>query len=137
MLMTPTGLPRRMQAAFETVVLGLLRPGYRILPLRSKHGTRIRLCSLLVHIELADELNLYAERRDLIDAVRRQQAELGDKEATIRRQQQTIERLTADLEESRAGRVAPEETWIEVDAASVRLAGAAPPAAGPGRTSGA
>ena len=43
-------LDSQQEVAFETVVLGMLRPGYRCLELRSRHGTKIELCSLLVHI---------------------------------------------------------------------------------------
>ena len=38
--------------AYETVVLGALRPGYRVLHLRSPLGTRIDGCVLAVHIAI-------------------------------------------------------------------------------------
>lgn len=40
------------ELAFETVVLGVLRQGYRCLELRSLDGSRIELCTLLVHVEV-------------------------------------------------------------------------------------
>ncbi|EOD04763.1 hypothetical protein EMIHUDRAFT_250462, partial [Emiliania huxleyi CCMP1516] len=46
--------------AYEAVVLGALRPGYRSLSLRSRLGTQIRLCSLLGFIGGA---NLHAVKR--------------------------------------------------------------------------
>ena len=41
-------------AAYEAVVLSALRPGYRCLPLRSRAGCRIDMCSLFVHIALSE-----------------------------------------------------------------------------------
>ena len=44
------------ELAYESLPLGLLRPGYRCLRLRDTHtGTRIRLCSLLVHVSVHAE----------------------------------------------------------------------------------
>lgn len=51
--------------AYETVILGTLRPGYRCLALRSRLGTPISLCSLLLHIEAGEESNMWAEARAL------------------------------------------------------------------------
>ncbi|KOO23243.1 phosphoinositide-specific phospholipase c [Chrysochromulina tobinii] len=69
-----------VEVAFATVVLGLLRPGYRSVQLRSRHGTRIRLCSLLVHIELANELSPITSQRDLMLEMRRQQLVISEQE---------------------------------------------------------
>jgi hypothetical protein len=55
--------------AYEAVVLGTLRPGYRCLPLRSRQGTSISLCSLLLHIEAGEEPNMWAEARALRTAL--------------------------------------------------------------------
>lgn len=55
--------------AYEAVVLGALRPGYRCLPLRSRQGTPISLCSLLLHIETGEEPNMWAEARALRSAL--------------------------------------------------------------------
>ena len=42
-------------------MLGVLRPGYRCLQLRSpRFGTRIRMAALFVHVEIADEPSGYA-----------------------------------------------------------------------------
>ena len=43
------------EVAFETAVLGRLRPGYRVLQLRSRLGTRIELCYLFVRISRGEE----------------------------------------------------------------------------------
>ena len=41
--------------AYEAVVLDALRPGYRCLPLRSNRlGTRIDMCSVLVHVSVSE-----------------------------------------------------------------------------------
>lgn len=43
------------EVAYETAVLGRLRPGYRVMQLRSRLGTRVELCYLLVKISLGEE----------------------------------------------------------------------------------
>ena len=44
------------EVAFETVVMGVLRPGYRSIPLRAcESGTKIEQCALLVHVTLGTE----------------------------------------------------------------------------------
>ena len=54
------------ELAYETAVLGALRPGYRSFQMRSiRTGTRIELCSLLVHITLGEEKNLWADAETL------------------------------------------------------------------------
>ena len=54
--------PPLAQVAFETVVLGVLRPGYRCLQMRSaRFGTRIRLTALLVHVQIGDESSDFAQ----------------------------------------------------------------------------
>eukprot|EP00966_Prymnesium_polylepis_P324031 7380144-Prymnesium_polylepis.2 len=54
------------EIAYETVVLGRLRVGYRVLPLRSSvHGTRIELAYLFVCIRIGDEPNLWPTARHL------------------------------------------------------------------------
>mmetsp|Transcript_42418 Transcript_42418/g.124226 ORF Transcript_42418/g.124226 Transcript_42418/m.124226 type:complete len:771 (+) Transcript_42418:1-2313(+) len=47
------------EIAYESVVLGRLRHGYRIFQLRSLLGTRIELCFLLVRIHFGSEANLW------------------------------------------------------------------------------
>ena len=50
--------------AFETVVLGRLRFGYRVFQLRNLLGTRIELCYLFVRISFHyKEPNVYLSRR--------------------------------------------------------------------------
>jgi len=48
-------IDRGQEVAYETVVLGRLRRGYRVLLLRSELGTRIECCYLLVRVERATE----------------------------------------------------------------------------------
>ena len=74
--------------AYETLVLGVPRPGYRAVQLRSPKGTRIELCYLFLHVALGDEPNTAAttdELREQLEAsealVRRQQARLAELEA--------------------------------------------------------
>ena len=45
------------EVAYEAVVFGSLRPGYRSIPLRSRLGTYIEGCALLVHLDLTVEEN--------------------------------------------------------------------------------
>lgn len=98
------------EVAFETMSLGLLRPGYRCVQLRMLTGTRIRLCTLLVHVELSDEINLYAERRSLLEVI-------SQREKVIREQRDRISRLEAGL----VSEYQTNEACIEVDATKVRL----------------
>ena len=88
-----------VEVAFATVVLGLLRPGYRSVQLRSRHGTRIQLCSLLVHIELANELSPITNQRDLMLEMRRQQLVISEQEKVIREQRERIQQLEAQERE--------------------------------------
>jgi len=54
----------RQEVAYETAVLGRLRPGYRILQLRDRrHGTRVELCYVLVRISFGSEQQLWATPR--------------------------------------------------------------------------
>ena len=59
-------------AADETAVLGALRSGYRCFHLRSMMGTRIALCSLLVHLQLDEVPHLWAEAEVLRDQLDKQ-----------------------------------------------------------------
>lgn len=79
------------EVAYETMVLGRLRPGYRTLRLRCQLGTRIELAGLFVHVSFGQEPNhwlsaseihrrytgqgvqaLEASRRDEVAALRRE-----------------------------------------------------------------
>jgi len=51
------------EAAYETVVLGRIRHGYRVLQMRSMFGTRIELCYVFVHVSMGAELNVQATPR--------------------------------------------------------------------------
>ena len=53
------------EVAFETAVLGRLRPGYRVLQLRSRLGTRIERCFLFVKISMGEEPHQWASREEL------------------------------------------------------------------------
>lgn len=86
------------EVAYETAVLGTLRPGYRCFQLRSLHGTRIRLCSVLVHISLGDEANTLGQSAELRKVVSQQEAVIADKERQILENARAIRRL-----EERAG----------------------------------
>ena len=59
--------------AYETLVLGTLRQGWRSLQLRDRHGTKIELCFLALQIELGTEPHVYASRRELSDRIAEQQ----------------------------------------------------------------
>ena len=70
--------------AYETVVLGALRRGYRNVPLRdAKHGTRIELCALFVHLDVGDEPNTAATAAELQHQLDEQQAQLEEQRAEI------------------------------------------------------
>mmetsp|Transcript_66801 Transcript_66801/g.110997 ORF Transcript_66801/g.110997 Transcript_66801/m.110997 type:complete len:260 (+) Transcript_66801:3-782(+) len=60
------------EVAFETAVLGRLRPGYRVLRLRDPNGTRIDLCYLLLRISFGTVPHRWSTAREL----RRQSDEL-------------------------------------------------------------
>jgi len=53
-------IDREVEVAYETVMLGALRRGHRCIELRSRLGTKIELCTLLVHLEI-EELGDAAE----------------------------------------------------------------------------
>jgi hypothetical protein len=56
----------RVEVAYETAVLGRLRPGYRVFRMRSMLGTRIELCYLLVNIRFWKEPNMWASPRQVL-----------------------------------------------------------------------
>jgi len=80
------------EVACETAVLGALREGYRCFQLRHKGtGTRIQLCSLLVHIAVGEERNVWAEG-DMLRRLLEQQKEKNQ------RQRERIKKLKAKLQ---------------------------------------
>jgi len=90
------------EAAYETAVLGALRPGYRCFQLRNmKTGTRISLCSLLVYIEFGEAQNLWAKEDVLRELLERQQGINEEQEVQIRDQRKRIEDLEAALQAPR------------------------------------
>lgn len=63
------------EVAYETAVLGTLRPGYRCFRLRSsRFGTRIEMCTMFVHISIGSEPHMWAKTDDLRHFVLQQQA---------------------------------------------------------------
>jgi len=77
---------RVQEVAYATIVLGKLRPGYRVFQLRgSQHGTRIELCHLFVHIGVGGRLNLWQNPRQMriqrAQGGRRFKQKLEEKEA--------------------------------------------------------
>ena len=68
------------EVAFETAVLGRLRPGFRVLPLRNRLGTRIEQCYLFVKISLGQEVHRWqsaSEVRAQLDRMHRKASATG------------------------------------------------------------
>lgn len=87
------------EVAYETAVLGALRSGYRCFQLRHmRTGTRIELCSLLVHIEIAEEPHLWAGKEVMQVLLEKQQAINEEQKRELRVQQKRIEELVDQLE---------------------------------------
>jgi len=64
------------EVAYETAVLGALRPGFRCVQLRSKLGTRIEMCYAFVHIECGVAPNAWLEMPTLRRRLHEQALEL-------------------------------------------------------------
>ena len=81
-----------LEVAYETVVLGRLRSGYRVLQLRSSSfGTRIELCVLFLHIRFrTEQKNLWATPRQL-------RVQSSAKDMQNEEQRKRIEELEAAL----------------------------------------
>ena len=86
-----------VEVAYETVVLGILRPGYRCLQLRStQFGTRIRLAGLFLHIDMGDVPNgPHAQLRELRKQLDAQRTIIEEHERTIVEQKALITKLQA------------------------------------------
>ena len=80
-------------AAYATVVLGVLRSGYRCVPLRSPLGTPIEMCSLFVHVDIGTEENLWASAEELQSRVRAQQLVIWEHERSLAAQSDLVGRL--------------------------------------------
>ena len=78
------------QVAYETVMLGSLRCGYRCLHLRSPSGTRIDSCCLLLHISVSTEPNTYGT----VDELR---VMMQSQRSLISQQGRDIHQLSAEL----------------------------------------
>ena len=92
-----------VEVAYETTVLGILRPGYRCFQMRSLHGTRVRLCAVFVHIRIGQEANVVGESSELRRVVGLQETIIADKERQLEKQLKTIHRLEERLEGSNKG----------------------------------
>ena len=66
------------EVAFDTVVLGRMRPGYRTLHLRSRRGTRIEMCHLFVHISHGNEPHKWPSASELREEVETRRSEAAD-----------------------------------------------------------
>mmetsp|Transcript_63635 Transcript_63635/g.189749 ORF Transcript_63635/g.189749 Transcript_63635/m.189749 type:complete len:299 (+) Transcript_63635:1-897(+) len=81
------------EVAYAIAVLGRLKPGYRVLQLRSYHGTKIELAYLFVRISFAKMRNIWpsarqvrmnvAEYYDAIDNLKENVKALGEQEGTL------------------------------------------------------
>jgi len=96
------------EVAYEIVVLGRLRHGYRVLSLRNLLGTRIELAYLLIRVNFGTEQNLWStsrhlrmiRRRDREEAEERraqQQEDVADSFAVLERQLSTAREEAALL----------------------------------------
>ncbi len=56
---------KEQEVAFETALLGALRPGYRCFEMRSRNGTKIELCKLLVHIDVGYLVDTQKEQMEV------------------------------------------------------------------------
>lgn len=74
--------------AYDTLVLGALRAGYRGIQLRSRLGTRIELCHLFVHVALGEEVNTGASVAELRDQLQ----QLRDQQQTFAQEQELLVR---------------------------------------------
>jgi hypothetical protein len=89
-------LDGEVEVAYEVVVAGAVRDGYRCLPLREPaSGTLIDGCTLLLHVERASAPHAWIDDHDqLRETIARQKAQLDD-------QTTTIARLTRELADAR------------------------------------
>jgi hypothetical protein len=106
-----------LEVAYEMVVLDTLRGGYRCLSLRSPVGTRIRLCSLLLHISQVEEPNTMSHAacaEALACQVAEQAERLAAQDALLEEQRHTIahlqQLLQAEAQRGFAGRFLKRET---------------------------
>lgn len=93
-------IDRDQEAAYDTLMLGALRPGYRCIELRSKSGTKIELCTLFVHIALSEANpteRLLAHKQSVIEE---QERKLAEAQRVIERQADEIAELTFMRDES-------------------------------------
>ena len=84
------------EVAYETAVLGVLRRGYRCFQMRSRLGTRIQMCHVLVHIEIGEEPNTFMLNHQLREIIH-------EKQAVIDEQARRISDLTATIARMKDG----------------------------------
>eukprot|EP00965_Chrysotila_dentata_P041580 1378673-Pleurochrysis_carterae.AAC.2 len=66
------------EVAYDTVVLGAVREGYRVIHLRSMRGTRIESCYLLVHISGSTQVNAWVGEQELVRKLYECEAEIAE-----------------------------------------------------------
>ena len=85
------------EAAYETMLLGAMRPGYRSMQLRSRNGTQIELCQLLVHVAIGTEPNAWTAGHELRKQMLTQQALIQEQAVRLHEQALQIEALMAKV----------------------------------------
>jgi hypothetical protein len=97
------------EVAYEAVIVGAMRTGYRCLQLREPtSGTLIDGCSLLLHVEYTTTPRAWVDDPKLLsETVVHQAATIDEQAAKICEQAQTIARLTKEVQDLRASARAP------------------------------
>ena len=88
-------LDGELEVAHATVLLGALRSGYRSIQLRSRQGTLIELCHLLVHVAEGTEPNLWSSADELRNQLSSQQALIEEQAAQLVAKEARIHALEA------------------------------------------
>ena len=113
------------EVAYETAVLGRLRPGYRVFQLRSELGTRIELCYLLVKISFGSEPNQWPTARQLQQVQEAKVAALKSENAALKSQLQEVPDSEVDALESENAAIKSENAALkrELDELRTKLGG--------------
>uniref|UniRef100_A0A7S4BXU9 PI-PLC Y-box domain-containing protein n=1 Tax=Chrysotila carterae TaxID=13221 RepID=A0A7S4BXU9_CHRCT len=80
------------EVAYDTVVLGAVREGYRVIHLRSMLGTRIESCYLLVHIAFSTQVNAWVGEHELVQTLYKQRLELDESRARVAELESKLEK---------------------------------------------
>eukprot|EP00965_Chrysotila_dentata_P257070 6212760-Pleurochrysis_carterae.AAC.1 len=83
------------EVAYETVVLGVLREGYRVFHLRNMQGTRIESCSLLVQVSFGAQVNAWVGEQDLVETIHKQKETITKQSRNLEAYKQKIRQLEA------------------------------------------